>query len=655
VQRLLIGLTSVLFLGVALFLSFCQSPEKQAEKKSSPTQAKFANLAPEVGYTGTQSCVSCHKEIYQEYLKTGKGRSFHEPSRDRIIEDFSKAHVYDQHANLHYRAYWRGPELWISEYRLQGKDTIHSRAEKVQYVVGSGNQTRSYIREENGYLFEMPITWYVSKAIWDMSPGYENGMNSRFDRPIGDMCMSCHNSGEKFEANSVNRFQSVGRGIGCEKCHGPGEAHVNAMLAGDSVDTRKHTDFTIVNPKHLPIQLQFDVCRQCHLEGITVPKENKHFTEFRPGQPLADYWDVFIPVAHNTAQFGFASHAERLQMSPCFIQSKGKLTCNTCHDPHKPLPENEVLLYNSKCQTCHQPEACDIVRKEMTGKSKAKPKAGIPKDAVHSGQAKEFNCIGCHMPKSGTTDIPHVTSHDHFIRKTIGDTTSVKLKEGELKEFRSFTSAVKPEDRAALLANMLFFEQADHNQAYLQRIARYVNALDVDSKVKYAYLSKQSLPADLAQLQPASISNAYTAFYLAELHQQAQKPGLPWVNQAVKLAPSNVDFLAQLARYQVNSGQSAEAKATYSQIVKLQPTNRSALTSLSYLYLLEGNHDKALELVNRAIKSDPDFVLARENRVTILLQKGNLQEGLTELDRLIARNPGNERYRALRSQVVEQL
>ena len=570
------------------------------------------------------------------YQLTGHGRAFHLPSPDSVVEDFSKATVYDKHSNLWYRAFWRGRSMWVAEYRLEGKDTVHLRQEQVDFVIGSGNQTRSYLREEKGYFFEMPITWYVGKRIWDLSPGYENGNNSRFERPIGDMCMHCHNTGSAFTPHSINRFTSVGNGIGCEKCHGPGELHIQAMQSGKQVDTKTHTDYSIVNPKRLPIQLQFDVCRQCHLEGVTVPKEGRSFFDYRPGMALAGFYDVFIPVSGNPEQFGFASHAERLQQAPCFIKSDGKLTCTTCHDPHRPLPKDEVLFYNQKCQSCHQPSECDENHQKR--------------------MARNDNCASCHMPKSGTTDIPHVSSTDHFIRKRPGAVATVtEQPAGSLVQFKSFTSEVKPEERAALLANMLYYEQNDPNTAYLERISQFVSRLDLDNRIRHAYLSGSRPDEEMLALEPGQISSPYTASYLAELRKNARLPALPWAQRAVALAPYNVDFLYLQANILASSGQEGQALDTYRQIIKLQPQHKKALVSLGYLHLTEGQAGRALELFNRAISLDPDYVLAYENKASLYLQQEKYAEAAKVLDVLIARQPQNERYKTLRTQVQQQL
>ena len=263
--------------------------------------------------------------------------------------------------------------------------------------------------------FEIPITWYVSKGIWDLSPGYENGTNTRFSRPIGEMCMNCHNSGYEFVDHSLNRYTKVGNGIGCEKCHGPGEIHVKKHESNSVFEDS--VDYSIVNPAHLSLELQFDVCRQCHLEGVAVPKKDKKFVDFRPGMKVNEFWEVFIPVNENSDDFGFASHVERLQMSKCFITSEGKMNCMTCHDPHIPIQDNTLSFYNNKCNSCHGPEACG-------------------EDHMLLAE-NENNCTGCHMPKDGTTDIPHVSTSDHFIR-ILDSVNEQKVQDSDLKEFRKF-------------------------------------------------------------------------------------------------------------------------------------------------------------------------------------------------------------------------
>lgn len=110
-----------------------------------------------------------------------------------------------------------------------------------------------------------------------MPPGFEDGNNTRFSRIIGLECMSCHNSYPDFVLGSENKYKKIENGINCERCHGPGEYHVLQKQAGILVDTAKAIDFSIVNPAKLSIDLQFDVCMRCHLQGNAVLNNNKSF------------------------------------------------------------------------------------------------------------------------------------------------------------------------------------------------------------------------------------------------------------------------------------------------------------------------------------------------------------------------------------------
>lgn len=623
----------LMFLSCCIFLGCSENATKNAAETAATAPPTYLNHAAEVQYTGLKSCIGCHQDIYQTYLQTGKGRSFYLPSRQNVIENFQAKPVYDSYSDLYYKAFWRGPDMYISEFRLQNRDTVHYRAEKVDYVIGSGNQTRTYLFEINGYFYEMPITWYVGKKIWDLSPGYEKGANSGFNRTIGQQCLECHTSDNDFVLHSGNKFASIGSGISCEKCHGPGEAHVKLMTAGSKESIKNSIDYSIVNPKNLPVQIQFDVCRQCHLEGITVPKAGKDLLDFRPGLPLNSFVDVFIPVANmNNPEFGFASHAERLQQSPCFIGSGQKLTCNTCHDPHKALKGNSLEFYDAKCQGCHELKTLVDPHKNLNITDK--------------------NCVTCHMPKSGTTDIPHVSSTDHFIRKK-ADTQPVTVSKNKLVSFKSFTSDENRNetDRSHLLANMLYFEQNEQNPEYLARVAQFQDNLDRAAQVKLAYLQNKPPKPEWQNQDPAQLSDPFTAFYLSQLFRNVPQTALAFAQRSVQLAPANLDFQFQLAELYDNFGQQQLAEQHYRKVLAMQPTYKKALLNLGFLKAQHGDFTQALQLTDKALNADPNYTRAYENRINMLLQTGEYQKGLNELNTLIRKFPQNAGYKKLKTRV----
>ncbi len=93
-------------------------------------------------------------------------------------------------------------------------------------------------------------------------------------------------------------------GVTCERCHGPGAAHVNGGA--------------IVNPAKLAPDRRDAVCMQCHLEGnAAIERPGKHLYEFRPGDDLSDYVRYYIKADNNASGLRAASQFEALAQSTC--------------------------------------------------------------------------------------------------------------------------------------------------------------------------------------------------------------------------------------------------------------------------------------------------------------------------------------------------
>jgi len=286
----------------------------------------------EKSFVGSQECIACHTEIYEDFIETGMGKSISPLSAPSIIAETDNIKpIYDEGSNLFYEPVLINQKLGMTEFRLNGNgDRIFERTEMADLAIGSGNATRSYLQYDNGLITEMPLTWYVDRQIWDMSPGYSQN-NFRFDRPIDLNCLSCHSGPVERTDFTSHHFSKSPEAISCEKCHGQASQHVENKLLGlgeqDSND--------IVNPADLDRERQLAVCQQCHLTGVMVYKEGESHSTFQPGQLVSDTRAVFASAdqIENPERFGISSHAERLQKSDCFVNSP--MTCTTCHDPHK--------------------------------------------------------------------------------------------------------------------------------------------------------------------------------------------------------------------------------------------------------------------------------------------------------------------------------
>jgi hypothetical protein len=117
----------------------------------------------------------------------------------------------------------------------------------VRYRLGSGTRGITFVTEEDGFLFQSPVSWYAAAAKWDLNPGYRE-RHAHFGRPVGAACLFCHCNQVEPVPGSVNRYTEPvfrGHAIGCERCHGPGEKHVQLREGNPVVEL---PDLTIVNP-----------------------------------------------------------------------------------------------------------------------------------------------------------------------------------------------------------------------------------------------------------------------------------------------------------------------------------------------------------------------------------------------------------------------
>lgn len=608
----------------AAFFCLCDRSSKNGSGST------YLSLSDTVRYAGMQTCRNCHADIYETFIKTGMGQSFHPATKSKSSAELSGNAVFDSVRNFHYKPFWNNDTLYLMEYRLDGRDTVHKRTEKVSYIIGSGQHTNSHLCSFNGYLFQAPITFYTQRRQWDLAPGYEAGFNSRFERPIALECMTCHNALPQLAAGSVNKYLTVQTGIDCERCHGPGSEHVRLKQAGIMVDTAAQIDFSIVNPKKLPRPLQMSLCERCHLQGLAVLKKGKDFDSFRPGMNLSDVWDVFLPETPvGSGKFIMASHAERLRMSRCYRSSQ--LTCITCHNPHISVKETPLEVFNAKCQSCHQTKSCS--------------------EKIEVRRMKHDDCCGCHMPKSGSIDIPHVFITDHFIRKNLSEPLHDTAEFSKVKQYLRLKCFTQKQPPAATMvrAYLSFYEKFSRREYLLDSAAAYLfgnQQASMAEEIIHYYFLKEDYSRLIEwgnRLARDSVTDPWTLYRVGEAHYASGNflPAHRYFDDACRLQPLNMEFqnkrgaaLTQLGRYD-------EAKAVFRNILNEQPKFEQAWTNLGFLLMRERNLRNAEECFNRALALNPDDEQALLNKAALFRTTNREAEAKKLALRIIEINPEN--------------
>jgi len=637
------GYLILLFVLVGIALFQCRPNQEQSD--SAKAADTFKNLHDTVGYVGMQTCRTCHSNIYESFKKTGMGQSFGPAERSISEADF-KGHptVYDSFNNFYYTPFWRDSSLFIKEYRLMGNDTVHKRLQRIDYIIGSGHHTNSHIYSVNGYLYQAPMTFYTQKGRWDLPPGFGKGHNTRFSRKIGAECMTCHNMYPDFQELSVNKYHKVPDGIACERCHGPGELHVKAKRQGKIVDTAEAIDRTIVNPAHLPASLQNDVCQRCHLQGNAVLKPGHTFFDFKPGMKLSSIMTVFRPQFREEGAFIMASHSERLQQSECYKATRKQnsfeaLNCITCHNPHKSVKVTSDRYFNKTCRSCHN--------------DKKKPaKAMVTCAAPQQKRATvDNNCVQCHMPKSGSVDIPHVSITDHNIR--IPDTGEQKtdlptsMDSLTVKKLKSY-NAENPDHKTMARAYLYYFEKFRPRPRFLDSAHFYLQKLAKDTMqpewVQYYFMkqNKQALINFVKNRDSLRITQAKPHYQLGQAYfdqKQLQKARFHF-QQAVNQLPYNLDYRNKLAAVYIRLQQWEQAQNQLDFIMQENPKLAFAHNNQGFLHLVRQQFPQAKHHLKKALSLNPDYGKAQLNLGKWYLGKQQYEKARRQLQQVAKEHPG---------------
>ena len=506
-------------------------------------------LAVQAGYVDPASCRPCHLRIFDAYMKTGMGRSFSQAAAVPPLDNFT--HAKSQRS---YSVLQRDGAFLLRRAQPELERTI-------DYVIGSGNHSKTFVhRNAAGRLIELPLSLYGDK--WAMSPGYDRPDHSDFRREVTDSCLFCHN-GYPSAANS-----GLALGIDCQRCHGPGEAHVKRSGA-------------IVNPGKLASERRLEICLQCHLESAsrTLPEAIRrpgrdHFS-FRPGEALGGYkvyFEYAKPPSGDRITVNGAGYG--LLKSQCFIRSEGRLQCTTCHDPHGAEPVN----YTQVCRNCHQ--------------------------AAH--EPARQNCTGCHMPKRRTEDAVHVVMTDHLIRKRLPKGDLLARIEERHDKLSGPVRLLYPRALSDSPADRLIVAMAGEDPSALQiaivqpqpepylRLAELFEKAARPADARRAYQSAIAIdPANPAPYAKAADASALTRFpndvpllntiAIAFVGQSRFDDALTLMERAVRLAPDDPVSWLNLGVCKEAKGDVAGAIAAYQQALVVQPDLSQARTYLRRL------------------------------------------------------------------------
>jgi tetratricopeptide (TPR) repeat protein len=295
--------------------------------------------------------------------------------------------------------------------------------------------------------------------------------------------------------------------------------------------------------------------------------------------------------------------------------------------------------FNNACLNCHQ--SADACKEKNSVKI-----------------TNNNNCVACHMPKSGTIDIPHVTVHDHWIRKP------AKQKDIEsMKTFAGIYCINNTESSALIKANAFInyvekFEgeksSLDSANSLLNAISKDENVNDVlDARIHLLYLQNQDedIIAQSRFAKIADIKNPWMTYRVGQAFQNAGDAGTAenWYSKAVELAPENLEFINKWAGAKIQLEKNEEAIAVLDRLLSKNPKLVDAFVNKGFALLKLNRQGEAMACYNQALQLDCDNHQALLNRAGLLHLMGKDEEAKKDLKHLLKLNPQNKYVKDLLS------
>ena len=324
-------------------------------------------------FTGAASCARCHPAEYKSQQDSRHSRTLVRtadlpslPWPDRDISDTDNPQISHRFSPV--------GDTIQAETKVAGS-VFHA---VIEYALGANVQGRSFLgREENGQYREMRISQFPHAPEWSRTmehpaappdePGY-------LGRPItaeaARKCVNCHSTNFRAAREPEGRPEGHDRGIGCERCHGPGGNHIPAVAA-------KFSELAIARPRLAAAPRVVALCGECHRAPSKTTPSDAGFVRYQ---------------------------ASSLVLSRCFTASAEALSCVSCHNPHKDAVTSSGF-YERKCLDCHS----------ASGSSAPSLQAGSNRTWSPCPVNPKKDCLNCHMPKVKDA-VPRTVFTDHWIR-----------------------------------------------------------------------------------------------------------------------------------------------------------------------------------------------------------------------------------------------
>ncbi|TDJ35217.1 MAG: tetratricopeptide repeat protein [Gammaproteobacteria bacterium] len=368
------------------------------------------------GYTGSVVCGKCHAEEFSAWRGSHHDLAMRMATGETVLGDFDDTRF--EYAGITSRFFRRGDNFVVETDGPDGELTEYD----IAYTFGFDPLQQYLIGFPGGRLQTLGIAWDSRPAEqggqrWfhlypDESVDHTDILHwTRRSQNWNYQCAACHSTGLRKNYDPATKSYATTYteiDVGCEACHGPGQAHAESggTTAFDINFTASNAGEWVLEDgaavaartQALPERLELNVCAPCHSRRSQIAEQS-------PGPELLD--------AHRPAPLrNGLYHADgqildEVYVWGSFVQSRmyqAGVTCSDCHEPHSLRVRADG---NALCANCHAPDRYDTASHHH-----------------HGGESAGTQCVECHMPES--TYMVVDPRRDHSLRIPRPD-LSVKL------------------------------------------------------------------------------------------------------------------------------------------------------------------------------------------------------------------------------------
>jgi tetratricopeptide (TPR) repeat protein len=574
------------------------APQPAVEVEDEDIDRAVAAVNP--GYVGIDACAECHT---QRAATVKKSRHFLAcvPATDPTVAP-GFAHggkLASRSAGVRFEMTRKGSDFFVTRFQEVPGGELREPYQ-VALVYGSGSKhDEMYLAWEGDRLFHLPVAWLHPHGRWGQASHTTAATQTH------PSCLECHNTWAAHVPGHFNQYKrdELHLGVTCERCHGPGREHTEFHRAHPNEPSK-----AILHPGTISRERLMDLCAQCHANAKPLGRP----FSYRPGEPLNRYYHNLRPTHQEDDT---TNQVRYLSESKCY--QKSKMTCISCHDPHR------AKTALGACLDCHESDKC-----------KARP--WLP-------EAVRGDCVGCHMPS-------RVWTHAHLY--TTEDDQYLSL-----APRADHRIGVYPEAAEAVVLAWLRKQPGEPHRAEAELLTAKVTQYWAneasrrarDGRFKAAMgACREALriapndPGVRRQLQEAAARQAE----LDELSHALRRvdradAAVPVLEKMLAIQPRSALAHGELGSVLSRIGKRQEAVEHLRVVAEYDPADAFGLTKLAEMAYQDGRTDEAAALCAKAHAINPAAPLNHHTWGLVLLKQVRWREAEEKFRQALAGDPTN--------------